>query len=41
MDFKNNHGMAYFLPLVQQDVVVVDANKDFCTGNTFGVGGLP
>jgi hypothetical protein len=23
LDFTNNHGVAYFLPLVQQDVVVV------------------
>ncbi len=24
-DFTNHHGMAYFLPLVRRDVVVVDA----------------
>jgi hypothetical protein len=40
-DFTNNHGVAYFLPLVRWDVVVVDAKKCLDTGNTFGVGGLP
>ncbi len=35
-DFTYYHGMAYFLPLVQQDVLVVNG-----TGNTFGVGGIP
>jgi hypothetical protein len=40
-DFTNNHGMAYFLPLVRQDVVVVNAEECVGTGNTFGVGGLP
>ncbi len=39
--FTNNHGMAYFLPLVQRDVVVVDTKECVSTGNTFGVGGLP
>jgi hypothetical protein len=27
MDFTYNHGMAYFISLVQQDVMVVDAKK--------------
>ncbi len=40
-DFTNNHGVAYFLPLVQQDVVVVDAKECVGTGNMVGVGGLP
>jgi hypothetical protein len=40
-DFTNNHGMAYFLPLVRQDVVVVNANECVGTGDMFGVGGLP
>ncbi len=41
LDFTNNHGMAYFLPLVQQDVLVVDAKECVGTSNTFGVGGPP
>ncbi len=40
-DFTNHHGGAYFLPLVQQDVVVVDVKESVVTGNTFGVGSLP
>jgi hypothetical protein len=40
-DFINNHGVAYFLPLVRWDVIVVDAKECVGTGNTFGVGGLP
>jgi hypothetical protein len=40
-DFTKNHGMAYFLPLVQLDVVVVDVKECVGTCNTFGVGGLP
>ncbi len=39
-DFTCYHGMAYFLPLEQQDVVVVNAKECVGTGNTFGVGGL-
>jgi hypothetical protein len=39
-DFTYDHGMAYFLPLVQQYVVVVNAKECVGTGNTFGVGGL-
>jgi hypothetical protein len=41
LDFTNNHGVAYFLPLVQRDVVVVNAIECVGTGKTFGVGGLP
>ncbi len=41
MDFTYNHGMAYFLPLVQRDVVLVDAKECVGTGYTLGVGGLP
>jgi hypothetical protein len=41
LDFTNNHGVAYFFPLVQQDIVVVDAEECVGTSNTFGVGGLP
>jgi hypothetical protein len=40
-DFTYNHGMAYFLSLVQWDVVVVDAKERVGTGYTLGVGGLP
>ncbi len=40
MDFTYNHGMAYFLSLVQRIVVVVDAKEHVGTGNTLGVGGL-
>ncbi len=32
--------MAYFLSLVQQDVVVVDAKERVGTGHTLGAGGL-
>ncbi len=39
-DFTYNHGMAYFLSLVWQDVVVVDAKERVGTGNTLRVGGL-
>ena len=39
--FTKKHGMAYFLPLVQLDVIVVDAKECVGTGNTFGVGGFP
>ena len=41
LNFMNNHGVAYFHPLVQQDVVVVDAKECVGTGNMFGVGGFP
>jgi hypothetical protein len=41
LDFKYHHGMAYFLPLVQRDVAIVDAKECVGTGNTFEVGGLP
>jgi hypothetical protein len=41
MDFAYNHGMAYFLSLVQRDVVVVNAKERVGTGYTLGVGGLP
>jgi hypothetical protein len=40
-DFTRNHGVAYFLPLVQWDIIVVNAEECVGTGNTFGVGGLP
>ncbi len=39
-DFTYNHGMAYFLSLVQQDVVVVDAKERVGNGYTLGAGGL-
>jgi hypothetical protein len=39
-DFTYNHGMAYFLSLVQQDVVVVDAKERVGTGYTLGAKGL-
>ncbi len=41
LDFTNNHGTAYFLPLVRQDVIVVYAKECVGTSNRFGVGGLP
>ncbi len=41
LDFTYYHGMAYFLPLVQRDVVVVNAKECVVTGNMFGVGGHP
>jgi hypothetical protein len=40
-DFTYDHGMAYFLSLVQWDVVVVDGKERVCTGYMLGVGGLP
>ncbi len=40
-DFTYYHGVAYFLPFVQRDVVVVDAKEGVGTGYTFGVGVLP
>jgi hypothetical protein len=40
-EFAYNHGVAYFLSLVQRDVMVVDANECVCTGYTLGVRGLP
>ncbi len=40
-DFTNNHVMAYFLPLVQRDIVIVNAKECVGTGNTFGVRGFP
>jgi hypothetical protein len=41
LDFPNTHGVAYFLPLVKRDIVVVNTEECVGTGNTFGVGGLP
>ncbi len=40
-DFTYNHGIAYFLSLVQRDVVVVDAKERVGTGYMLGVGGDP
>jgi hypothetical protein len=40
-DLTYNHGMAYFLSLVQWDVVVVDAKECVGTSYTLGAGGLP
>jgi hypothetical protein len=40
-DFTYNHGVAYFLPLVQRDVVVANAKERVGTGYRLGVGGLP
>jgi hypothetical protein len=40
-DFTYNHGMAYFLSLVQRDVMVVNAKECVGTGYMLGVGGLP
>jgi hypothetical protein len=41
LDFTYYHGMAYFLPLVQWDFMVVDAKECVGTSYTFGVGGFP
>ncbi len=41
LDFTYYHGMAYFLPLVRRDVMVVDVKEHVGTGYTLGVGGLP
>ncbi len=41
LDFTNHHAVAYFLPLVQRDVLVVNAKECVGTGITFGVGGFP
>jgi hypothetical protein len=35
LDFTYYHCMAFFLPLVQRDIVVVDAEESVGTGNTF------
>jgi hypothetical protein len=40
MDFTYSHGMAYFLSLVQRDVMVVDAKEHVGTGDMLGAGGL-
>jgi hypothetical protein len=40
MDFPHNHGMAYFVSLVEWDVMVVDAKECVGTGYMLGVGGL-
>ncbi len=40
-DFTYNHGMGYFLSLVRQDGVVVDAKERVGTSYTLRVGGLP
>jgi hypothetical protein len=40
-DFTNNHGVAYFLPLVRRDIIVVNAEENVGAGYTLGVGGLP
>ncbi len=40
-DFTYNHGMTYFLSLVQRNVMVVDAKESVSTGYTLGAGGLP
>jgi hypothetical protein len=40
-NFTNNHGVAYFLPLVQWDIFLVDAEERVGTGYMLGVGGLP
>jgi hypothetical protein len=39
-EFTNHLGVTYFLPLVQRDVMVVDAKECVGTGNTFGAGGI-
>jgi hypothetical protein len=39
-DFTYNHGMAYFLSLVQWDVMLVDAEVDVSASYTLGAGGL-
>jgi hypothetical protein len=41
MNFTYYHGMACFLSLAQQDVLVVDVKERVGTGYTLGVGGLP
>jgi hypothetical protein len=41
MDFTYNHGMAYFLSLVQWDVMVVNAKESVGTSYMLGDGGLP
>jgi hypothetical protein len=41
MDFAYNHGMAYFLSLVQQNFMVVNAKEGVGTGYALGAGGLP
>jgi hypothetical protein len=41
MDFAYNHGVAYFLSLVQRDVILVDAKERVGTGYMLGAGGLP
>jgi hypothetical protein len=40
-DFTYNHGMAYFLSLVQRDVVVVDAKEQVGTATCLELGGIP
>ncbi len=40
-DFTYYHGMAYFLSLVQRDVVVVDAKEPVGTSYMLGGGSLP
>ena len=40
-DFTYIHGMAYFLSLVRQNVMVVNAKESVCTSYTLGAGGLP
>jgi hypothetical protein len=40
-DFTNNHGVAYFLTLVLQDIIVLDAEERVGTSYMLGVGGLP
>ncbi len=39
-DFAYDHGMAYFLSLVQRDVAVVNAKERVGTGYTLGAGGI-
>jgi hypothetical protein len=41
MDFPNNHGMVFFLSLVHQNVMVVDAKESVSTSHTLCAGGLP
>ncbi len=40
-DFTYNHGMAYFLSLVCQNIMVVDAKESVSTSYMLGAGGLP
>jgi hypothetical protein len=40
-DFTYYHGMAYFLSLVCQNVMVVNAKESVSTGHVLGAGGLP